>query len=242
MPPLILGLSAYYHDSAAALVRGGEVVAAAQEERFSRVKHDERFPAQAMDYCLREAGVAAGELDYVVFYEKPLLKFDRVLETFVARAPTGIGSFLRGVPGWLKTKLHLPREIRKALGGEFRKRIAFTRHHEAHAACAFFPSPFEEAAILTMDGVGEWETASIGHGRGKKIDLLRTMHFPHSLGLLYSAFTSFCGFRVNSGEYKLMGLAPYGEPRFAGVIRERLLDLKEDGSFRLDLRYFSTLR
>ena len=238
MPPAILGLSAYYHDSAAALIQGGEIVAAAQEERFSRVKHDERFPKQAVEFCLREAGVTAGELDYVVFYEKPLLKFDRLLETHVARAPAGLRAFLEAVPLWLKQKLHLPREIRKALGGGFRKRIAFTRHHEAHAACAFFPSPFEEAAILTIDGVGEWETATLGVGRGKRIELLRTMHFPHSLGLLYSAFTTFCGFRVNSGEYKLMGLAPYGRPRFAELIGQKLIDLKEDGSFRLDMRYF----
>ena len=234
-----LGLSAYYHDSAASLIRGGKIVAAAQEERFSRVKHDERFPKQAVEFCLREGGVTAGELDYVVFYEKPLLKFDRLLETHVARAPAGLRAFLEAVPLWLKQKLHLPREIRKALGGEFRKRIAFTRHHEAHAASAFFPSPFEEAAILTIDGVGEWETATMGVGRGKRIELLRTMHFPHSLGLLYSAFTTFCGFRVNSGEYKLMGLAPYGRPRFADAIREKLIDLKEDGSFRLDMRYFN---
>jgi carbamoyltransferase len=238
MNSTILGISAFFHDSAAALVRDERIVAAAQEERFSRLKHDASFPSKAVEFCLREAGISAGELDHVVFYEKPLLKFDRLLETYVACAPAGIRSFMRAIPGWLKTKLHLPREIRKALGGEFRKRVTFVRHHEAHAACAFSPSPFEEAAILTLDGVGEWDTASIGHGRGNRIELLRTLHFPHSLGLLYSAFTYFCGFQVNSGEYKLMGLAPYGEPRFAGIIREQLIDLKEDGSFRLDLRYF----
>lgn len=239
MPRHILGLSAYYHDSAAALVRDGGIVAAAQEERFSRVKHDHRFPAKAVEYCLREAGIGAGELDHVVFYDRPLLKFDRLLETYVACAPRGLRSFMMAMPLWLKTKLHLPREIRRALGGAYTKRVAFTSHHESHAACAFFPSPFEEAAILTLDGVGEWDTASIGAGTGSKIALLKTLHFPHSLGLLYSAFTYFCGFRVNSGEYKLMGLAPYGEPRFAALIRERLLDLKDDGSFRMDQSYFN---
>jgi carbamoyltransferase len=234
----ILGLSAYYHDSAAALVQDGKIVAAAQEERFSRRKHEASFPAKAVEYCLKMGGISAGEVDQVVFYEKPLLKFDRLLETYVACAPWGIRSFMRAMPSWLKTKLHLPREIERALGGEFRKRLTYVRHHEAHAACAFFPSPFEEAAILTLDGVGEWDTASIGHGRDGEIELLRTLNFPHSLGLLYSAFTYFCGFQVNSGEYKLMGLAPYGEPRFAGLIREKLIDLKEDGSFRLNLRYF----
>ena len=239
MPRHILGLSAYYHDSAAALVRDGGIVAAAQEERFSRVKHDHGFPAKAVEYCLREAGIGAAEIDHVVFYDKPLLKFDRLLETYVACAPRGLRSFLMAMPLWLKTKLHLPRETRRALGGGYGKRVAFTSHHESHAACAFFPSPFDEAAILTLDGVGEWDTASIGVGTGSKIELRKTLHFPHSLGLLYSAFTYFCGFRVNSGEYKLMGLAPYGVPRFAALIRERLLDLKEDGSFRMDMAYFN---
>ncbi len=238
MPHHILGLSAYYHDSAAALVRDGVVVAAVQEERFSRVKHDERFPAQAVAYCLREAGIGAGEVDHVVFYDKPLRKFDRLLETYVAGAPLGLRSFLRAMPLWLKTKLHLPKEIASALGGAFRKRIAFTGHHESHAASAFFPSPFAEAAILTLDGVGEWDTASVGIGRAGKIELLETLTFPHSLGLLYSAFTAFCGFRVNSGEYKLMGLAPYGEPKYAALIRDTLLDVKADGSFRMDMQYF----
>ncbi|MEQ1862570.1 MAG: carbamoyltransferase [Chthoniobacteraceae bacterium] len=235
----ILGLSAFYHDSAAALVVDGDIVAAAQEERFTRIKHDHNFPTHAVDYCLREAGIEPEQIDHVVFYDKPLLKFDRLLETYLAFAPSGLRSFMMAMPLWLKTKLHLPREIRKALHGRFKRRIAFTGHHESHAASAFYPSPFDEAAVLTMDGVGEWDTASIGHGKGNRLDLLKTLEFPHSLGLLYSAITYFCGFKVNSGEYKLMGLAPYGEPRFAGVIREKLMDLREDGSFRLDLRYFN---
>lgn len=239
MPTRILGISAFYHDSAAALVVDGEIIAAAQEERFTRIKHDHEFPKNAVDYCLHEAGIGAEQLDYVVFYDKPLLKFDRLLETYIAYAPAGLQSFMMALPLWLKTKLHLPREIRRALGGKYTRRIAFARHHETHAASAFYPSPFEEAAILTMDGVGEWDTASIGVGRGNKIELLKTLEFPHSLGLLYSAFTYFCGFKVNSGEYKLMGLAPYGEPRFADVIYEKLLDLKEDGSFAMDMRYFN---
>jgi len=234
----ILGISAYYHDSAAALVVDGEVIAAAQEERFTRIKHDSSFPAHAVEYCLREGRIACGAVDYVVFYEKPLLKFDRLLETFVARAPAGLRSFMMAMPAWLKQKLHLPREIKRALHGAYRKRVVFPSHHESHAACAFFPSPFDEAAILTLDGVGEWDTATIGIGRGGRIELLKTLRFPHSLGLLYSAFTYFCGFRVNSGEYKLMGLAPYGEPKFADLIRNELLDLKPDGSFRLNMRHF----
>ncbi len=239
MSTRILGISAYYHDSAAALVADGEIVAAAQEERFTRIKHDHEFPSKAVEYCLKEAGIGPEAIDYVVFYEKPLLKFDRLIETYLSYAPAGLRSFMMAMPLWLKTKLHLPREMRKSLGGKFRRRIAFTWHHESHAASAFYPSPFEEAAILTLDGVGEWDTASIGMGRGNKIELLKTLEFPHSLGLLYSAFTYFCGFKVNSGEYKLMGLAPYGEPRYADVIRERLLDLKPDGSLRLDMRYFT---
>ena len=239
MPRSILGISAYYHDSAAALVVDGEVIAAAQEERFTRKKHDASFPANAVEYCLREGGLAPGSVDYVAFYEKPLLKFDRLLETFVARAPAGLRSFMMAMPAWLKQKLHLPREIKRALHGGYRKRIVFPSHHESHAACAFFPSPFGEAAILTLDGVGEWDTATIGAGRGGKIELLKTLRFPHSLGLLYSAFTHFCGFRVNSGEYKLMGLAPYGEPKYADLIRTELLDLKSDGSFRLAMRHFN---
>src|ERR1700691_932443 len=235
----ILGISAFYHDSAAALVVDGEVIAAAQEERFTRKKHDENFPQQAIDFCLREAGLRPEDLDYVVFYDKPLLKFERLLETYLAFAPQGLRSVLMAMPLWLKTKLHLPREIRKSLDGRFQKKIIFTGHHESHAASAFFPSPFDEAAILTMDGVGEWDTASIGHGRGNKIELLKTQRFPHSLGLLYSAFTYFCGFQVNSGEYKLMGLAPYGKPVYQDVICRRLMDLKPDGSFWLNMDYFN---
>ena len=235
----ILGISAFYHDSAAALVVDGEIVAAAQEERFTRRKHDHGFPQNAIDYCLAEAGIRPEDLDLVGFYDKPLLKFERLLETYLSFAPAGFPSFLRAMPLWLRQKLHLPREIRQGLRGGFRRRVVFTEHHESHAASAFFPSPFEEAAILTLDGVGEWATASWGVGRGHQVELSHELHFPHSLGLLYSAFTYFCGFKVNSGEYKLMGLAPYGEPRYADLIRERLLDLKEDGSFRLDLRYFN---
>lgn len=235
----ILGISAYYHDSAAALIVDGRVVAAAQQERFSRKKHDERFPTDAVDYCLKEAGVAAEDIDFVVFYDKPFLKFERLLETYLNFAPAGFRSFFKAMPLWLKKKLHLPREMRRALGGKYKKRFLFPSHHESHAASAFFPSPFDEAAILTLDGVGEWATGSVGIGRGNKIHLLRQMNFPHSLGLLYSAFTYFCGFRVNSGEYKLMGLAPYGRPRYVDPILEKLLDLKEDGSLRLDLSYFN---
>jgi len=237
--PSILGLSAYYHDSAAALVRDGDIVAAAQEERFTRIKHDYHFPTHAAHYCLREAGLEIEDLDYVAFYDKPLQKFDRLIETYLAFAPIGLRSFMMALPLWLKTKLHLPREIRKALGSRYQKRVVFTGHHESHAASAYYPSPFDKAAILTIDGVGEWDTATIGIGEGNKIRLLKTMHFPHSLGLLYSAFTYFCGFRVNSGEYKLMGLAPYGQPKYAGIILDKLIDLKEDGSLAIDLTYFS---
>jgi carbamoyltransferase len=236
--PLILGLSGYYHDSAACLVAGGEIIAAAQEDRFTRLKHDAAFPARAVDYVLREAGVTADAIDHVVFYEKPFLKFDRMLETHLAFAPGGLRAFLAALPPWLRTKLRLPREIRRALGGRLRREIVFTRHHEAHAASAFFPSPFDEAAILTIDGVGEWDTATIAHGKGNRLALLKTLGFPHSLGLLYSAVTFFCGFKVNSGEYKLMGLAPYGRPRFADAILAHLVDLKADGSLALDLSYF----
>lgn len=239
MDKTILGISAYYHDSAAALVAGGRVVAAAQEERFTRLKHDFNFPKHAIDYCLREGGITPEALDYVVFYDKPFLKFDRLLETYLAYAPAGLRSFMMAMPLWLKTKLHLPREIRKSLEGRYQKRIVFTVHHESHAASCFFPSPFEEAAILTMDGVGEWDTASIGHGQGNQIKLLKTLEFPHSLGLLYSAFTYFTGFKVNSGEYKLMGLAPYGEPKYADVILEKLVDLKPDGSLAMNMDYFN---
>src|SRR5512144_811500 len=235
----ILGISAFYHDSAAALVEDGQVRAAAQEERFTRKKHDSRFPREALRYCLEQAGVPLASIDYVVFYDKPLLKFERLLETYLAFAPRGIQSFLMAMPLWLKTKLHLPREIRKALNDRYRKRIIFTGHHESHMASAFFPSPFEEAAVLTMDGVGEWDTASIGHGKGNRIELLKTLEFPHSLGLLYSAFTYFCGFKVNSGEYKLMGLAPYGEPKYADVIRDTIVHVCDDGSIRLNMENFT---
>ena len=234
----ILGISAFYHDSAAALVVDGDIVAAAQEERFTRRKHDERFPVHAIRYCLGHAGLRAEDIDYVGFYDKPFLKFDRLLETYLAHAPRGFGSFLRAMPPWLKQKLHLPREMRAALGGAYRKRFVFAEHHESHAASAFFPSPFEEAAILTLDGVGEWATASLGKGAGNRIELTHELRFPHSLGLLYSAFTYYCGFAVNDGEYKLMGLAPYGEPKYADVILGQLLDLADDGSFRMDMAYF----
>ena len=235
----ILGISAYYHDSAATLVVDGEVVAAAQEERFTRIKHDHGFPSHAIAYCLREAGLTAADLDYVGFYDKPFLKFERLLETYLGFVPEGFRSFLKAMPLWLNQKLHLPREIRRELGGGFTKRIVFTEHHESHAASAFYPSPFEEAAIMTLDGVGEWATASFGAGRGNRVDLSHELRFPHSLGLLYSAFTYFTGFKVNSGEYKLMGLAPYGEPKYADLIIEKLLDLRADGSFRLNLEYFN---
>jgi carbamoyltransferase len=235
----ILGVSAFYHDSAAALLVDGKIVAAAQEERFTRKKHDYGFPTEAIAYCLREAGLAPEKLDYVGFYDKPFLKFERLLETYLAYAPQGFPSFLQAMPLWLRQKLYLPRELRHGLGGAYTRRFVFTEHHESHAASAFFPSPFEEAAILTLDGVGEWATASYGMGRGNRIRLLGEMRFPHSLGLLYSAFTYFTGFKVNSGEYKLMGLAPYGQPRYADAIRRHLIDLKEDGSFRMDMSYFN---
>jgi carbamoyltransferase len=234
----ILGLSAFYHDSAAALLVDGHVIAAVQEERFSRRKHDAAFPKQAIAYCLREGRLKPRQLDAVVFYDKPLAKLDRLLETYIAFAPAGFRSFATAMPLWLKQKLHLPGIIRKGLGGRYRGPLLFTEHHEAHAASAFFPSPFDEAAILTLDGVGEWATASFGVGRGNRIELWEELRFPHSLGLLYAAFTAYAGFRVNSGEYKLMGLAPYGEPVYKQLILERLLDLKADGSFRLNQDYF----
>jgi len=234
----ILGISAFYHDSAAALIVDGEVAAAAQEERFSRKKHDERFPVRAARYCLAEAGLRPADVTYVAYYEKPLLKFDRLLETYLAYAPRGFASFRQAIPLWLKQKLHLRREIREGLGDIPRRRYVFVGHHESHAASAFFPSPFEQAAILTLDGVGEWTTGAFGAGRGNTLELLQEMRFPHSLGMLYSAFTYYTGFTVNSGEYKLMGLAPYGEPRFADQILTHLIDLKPDGSFRMDMSYF----
>ena len=235
----ILGISAFYHDSAAALLVDGKIVAAAQEERFTRKKHDQSFPANAIDYCLGEAGIGPGDIDLVGFYDKPYLKFDRLLETYLAYAPLGFKAFLEGMPQWLRKKLHLPKEMRKGLHNAYQKRFVFTLHHESHAASAFFPSPFEEAAIVTLDGVGEWSTASLGMGRGNEISLTHELRFPHSPGLLYAAFTYYCGFRVNADEYKLMGLAPYGEPRYANLILENLIDLKEDGSFRMDMSYFN---
>jgi carbamoyltransferase len=235
----ILGLSAFYHDSAACLVQDGVIVAAAQEERFTRRKNDYRFPLHSLEYCLREGGIGPEDLDHVAFYDKPLLKFERLIETYIASAPLGFRLFLQGAPLWLKQKLHTPRELDRGLGGRYKGRYIFIDHHESHAASAYFPSPFEDAAILTLDGVGEWATGSIGVGKGHRIRLLKELRFPHSLGLLYSAFTYFCGFKVNSGEYKLMGLAPYGEPRYAAFIRENMLDVKDDGSFRMDMSYFA---
>ena len=234
-----LGISAFYHDSAAALVVDGKIIAAAQEERFTRIKHDESFPKNAIEFCLKEGGCLLDEIDQIIFYEKPFLKFDRLLETYLSFAPSGLRSFIKAMPQWLKQKLHLPREIKKGLPGKWNKPIVFTSHHESHAASAFFPSPFEEAAILTMDGVGEWDTATIGIGEGNNIKLLKSLEFPHSLGLLYSAFTYFCGFKVNSGEYKLMGLAPYGNPIYKDSILKHLIDIKEDGSFAMNLQYFN---
>jgi carbamoyltransferase len=233
----ILGISAFYHDSAACLVRDGEIVAAAQEERFSRKKHDAGFPRHAVDYCLREADLSSSaELDLVAFYEKPFLKFERLLSTYLACAPRGLPSFWKAMPVWMKEKIWLKASLREELG--YAGPIIFPEHHESHAASAFFPSPFESAAIVTIDGVGEWTTTSVGKGAGNRVELLEEMRFPHSLGLLYSAFTYYLGFRVNSGEYKVMGLAPYGEPKFRDLILDQLIDLKADGSFRLNLRYF----
>ncbi len=239
----ILGLSAFYHDSAAALVDDGVVVAAAQEERFSRKKHDSGFPRHAVAYCLDEAGITLDEVDHVVFYDKPFLKFERLLETYLSFVPTGFRSFRMAIPLWLREKLFQKRllheELRKfSHGRELENRLLFTEHHQSHAASAFFPSPFEQAAILTMDGVGEWATTSVGMGRGNDLSMLKELHFPHSLGLLYSAFTYYTGFKVNSGEYKVMGLAPYGEPKFAKLILDKIVDVKPDGTFWLDQSYF----
>jgi carbamoyltransferase len=238
MPTHILGISAFYHDSAAAVLRDGEIVAAVQEERFTRKKHDAGFPSHAVRFCLEQAGIAARDLDFVAFYDKPLLKFDRLLETYLGYAPVGFASFRKALPIWLGEKLHIPRTLTRHLGCKPKNPYVFPEHHESHAASAFFPSPFEDAAILTMDGVGEWTTTSIAVGEGNKIRMLRDIRFPHSLGLLYTAFTYYCGFKVNSGEYKLMGLAPYGEPRFKDEILRHLIDLKQDGSYRLDMSYF----
>jgi carbamoyltransferase len=237
----ILGLSAFYHDSAACLVRDGEIVAAAQEERFTRKKHDSEFPKHAVAYCLREAGIELSGLDYVGFYDKPLLKFERILESYLGVAPHGVKSFLAAMPVWLKEKLFTRDLIRRELD-DYPGPVLFSEHHESHAASAFYPSPFAEAAVLTMDGVGEWATSSYGVGRGNALDLLAELHYPHSLGMLYSAFTYYTGFRVNSGEYKVMGLAPYGEPRFVDVIFDKLVQLREDGSFKLNMEYFDYLR
>ncbi len=239
----ILGISAFYHDSAAALIVDGHIVAAAQEERFTRKKHDSAYPSSAMAYCLSEAGVSLDDVSHVVFYEKPFVKFERLLETYLAHAPRGIASFRMAMPLWLKEKLFqkqlLVRKLKAAAPGvKWEERLLFSDHHLSHAASAFYPSPFDHAAVLTTDGVGEWTTTSMGMGDGSALTLHKELHFPHSLGLLYSAFTYFTGFRVNSGEYKLMGLAPYGEPRFAQLILDNLIDLKADGSFRLDMSYF----
>lgn len=234
----ILGISAFYHDSAACFVRDGRIIAAAQEERFSRLKHDSRFPGGAIAYCLAEACLSPDQVDLVAFYDKPWTKFERLLETYLTFSPIGIRSFMKAMPVWLKDKLWLENRIRKALPG-YRGRVIFPEHHQSHAASAFFPSPFDRAAVLTIDGVGEWATASWGTGQGNRIDLSAEMRFPHSLGLLYSAFTYFTGFKVNSGEYKLMGLAPYGQPIHRDAILGNLIDLKEDGSFRLNMKYFN---
>ena len=235
----ILGISAFYHDSAACLVRDGEIISAAQEERFTRKKHDASFPKKAVEFCLKQGGIRTSDLDYVGFYDKPFVKFERILETYLGIAPKGLRQYLSAMPVWLKDKLWTRANIRKDL--DYKGPVLFGEHHESHAASAFFPSPFQEAAILTMDGVGEWATSSIAQGKDNKIELLREMHFPHSLGLLYSAFTYYLGFKVNSGEYKVMGLAPYGQPKYADLILDRLIDLKQDGSFRMDMEYFDYL-
>jgi len=236
--PTILGLSCFYHDSAAAIVRDGVIVAAAQEERFTRKKHDPSFPSNAIDYCLGEAKISISEIDFVVFYEKPLTKFERLLETYLAFVPRGFSSFQKAIPAWVKDKVFLRGQIRNALGPKCVAPLLFTDHHESHAASAFFPSPYETSAILTVDGVGEWTTTTIGKGVGNRINILKSLSFPHSLGLLYSAFTYYCGFKINSGEYKLMGLAPYGKPDYRDQILEHLIHLREDGSFQMNMDYF----
>lgn len=233
----ILGISAFYHDSAACLISDGKIVAAAQEERFTRKKHDYNFPFKAIEYCLKEGKITGMQLDYVAFYDKPFIKFERLLLTYLAYAPVGLKSFLMAMPLWLKQKLWMKDFIHKKL--EFNGTIIFPEHHESHAASAFYPSPFDESAFLTIDGVGEWTTSSYGMGKGNEINLMGEMHFPHSIGLLYSAFTYFTGFKVNSGEYKLMGLAPYGEPKYTDIIYDNLIDLKEDGSFKMNMKYFN---
>jgi carbamoyltransferase len=236
----ILGISAFYHDSAACLVRDGEILAAGSEERFTRKKGDPDFPARAVEFCLREAGITANDLDFVGFYDKPLLKFERILETYLGVVPKGYRSFLMAGPLWIKDKLYMDKELRESLGG-YEGEILYAEHHESHAASAFFPSPFEEAAILTMDGVGEWATTTIGAGRGNDFEILKEMHWPDSPGLLYSALTYYTGFKVNSGEYKVMGLAPYGEPKYVDLILKHLIDLREDGSFTMNQKYFNYL-
>ncbi|MFH1847967.1 MAG: carbamoyltransferase N-terminal domain-containing protein, partial [Candidatus Omnitrophota bacterium] len=233
----ILGISCFYHDSACCLVQDGRIVSAAQQERFSRKKHDHSFPSDAVAYCLKEGGIDIGSVDYAAFYEKPFLKFERILLTYLAYAPRGIRSFLKAMPLWARQRLWMSDFIKKELG--YKGKLIFTRHHEAHAASAFFASPFKEAAFLTIDGVGEWDTASFGTGRGNAIDIDSELSFPHSLGLLYAAFTYYTGFRVNSAEYKVMGLAPYGEPIYKDLILKELIDLKDDGSFKLNMKYFS---
>jgi carbamoyltransferase len=240
MTTRILGISAYYHDSAASLVVDGEIVAAAQEERFTRKKHDARFPESAVAYCLEAAGIRAEQLDYVGFYDKPMLKFERLLENYIGVAPRGIKSWITAMPVWLKDKLFTRDAIRKALGG-YEGTILFAEHHESHAASAFYPSPFQSAAVLTMDGVGEWATSSYGIGDGNSLELLGELHYPHSLGMLYSAFTYYTGFKVNSGEYKVMGLAPYGQPKYVDTILKELVELRDDGSFKLNMAYFNYL-
>lgn len=233
----ILGISAFYHDSAACIVKDGEIIAAAQEERFTRKKHDHNFSQKAIEYCLKEAGITAKQLDLVAFYDKPFLKFERLLETYLAYAPIGFKSFIKAIPLWIKEKLWMKEMIKDKLGYE--GKVIFPEHHESHAASAFYPSPFQKAAIITMDGVGEWTTTSFGVGDGNDIQLLADIKFPHSLGLLYSAFTYYTGFKVNSGEYKVMGLAPYGEPKYKKLIYDHLIDVKEDGSFRMNMEYFN---
>ena len=240
---IVLGISAYYHDSAAALVRDGVIVAAAQEERFTRKKHDADFPANAARWCLAEAGITGEQVDRVAFYDKPFLKFERLLETYLAFAPRGFKSFSKAMPIWIGEKLFQKKMLRRELTKLDKalavpEKLLFAEHHFSHAASAFYPSPFEEAATLTMDGVGEWATTSTGTGRGSELVLTKEIYFPHSLGLLYSAFTYYTGFKVNSGEYKVMGLAPYGNPRFAQTILDNLVDLKSDGSFRLNIEFF----